>query len=137
MIGISGGGWTTIVYSAIDERISKSFSVAGSYPFFLRSDVKNFGDYEQNNFELYSNVNYLELYILGASGNNRSQIQVFNEYDGCCFSGSGYKLFNNIIQGKIDNINSGHFEIYLDESQTQHIISEKSLNLFLQQLIFN
>jgi hypothetical protein len=137
MIGISGGGWTTIVYSAIDERISKSFSVAGSYPFFLRSDVKNFGDYEQNNFELYSNVNYLELYILGASGNNRSQTQVFNEYDRCCFSGSGYKLFNNIIQGKIDNINSGHFEIYLDESQTQHIISEKSLNLFLQQLIFN
>jgi hypothetical protein len=131
MMGISGGGWTTIVYSAIDERISKSFSVAGSYPFFLRSDVKNFGDYEQNDFELYSNVNYLELYVLGASGNNRSQTLIYNEYDRCCFSGNGYELFNNIIQKKIF---SGNFEIYLDESQTQHIISEKSLDLILEKL---
>jgi len=131
MIGISGGGWTTIIYSAIDERISKSFSIAGSYPFFLRSDVKNFGDYEQTDIDLYSNVNYLELYILGASGINRSQIQIFNEYDPCCFSGNGYELFYNIIREKID---SGNFEIYLDELQNQHIISEKSLNLIIEKL---
>ena len=41
MIGISGGGWTTVIYSAIDDRISNSFSVAGSYPLFLRSEIKN------------------------------------------------------------------------------------------------
>ena len=33
MIGLSGGGWTTVVYSAIDERISDSFSIGGSIPF--------------------------------------------------------------------------------------------------------
>ena len=27
MVGISGGGWTTVVYSAIDERVSKSYSL--------------------------------------------------------------------------------------------------------------
>lgn len=131
MIGISGGGWTTILYSAIDERISKSFSIAGSYPFFLRSDVKNFGDYEQTDIGLYSNVNYLELYILGASGINRSQVQIFNEYDPCCFSGNGYELFYDIIREKI---NLGNFEIHLDKSQNKHIISEKSLDLIIEKL---
>jgi cephalosporin-C deacetylase-like acetyl esterase len=37
MTGISGGGWTTQLYSALDDRIKYSFPVAGSYPFFLRS----------------------------------------------------------------------------------------------------
>jgi len=44
MIGLSGGGWTTVVYSAIDERISDSFSVAGSIPFYLRVDSRDMGD---------------------------------------------------------------------------------------------
>lgn len=47
MVGISGGGWTTVLYSAIDERISQSYSVAGSYPLYLRYEQKNIGDYEQ------------------------------------------------------------------------------------------
>ena len=38
MLGLSGGGWTTVVYSAIDDIISDSFSVAGSMPFYLRVD---------------------------------------------------------------------------------------------------
>ena len=40
MMGISGGGWTTVLYSAIDDRISQSYSVAGTYPIFMRSDSK-------------------------------------------------------------------------------------------------
>ena len=43
MIGLSGGGWTTVVYAAIDERISDSFSVAGSIPFYLRVDEQRYG----------------------------------------------------------------------------------------------
>ena len=30
MIGISGGGWATTVYPAIDDRISKSFAVSAN-----------------------------------------------------------------------------------------------------------
>ena len=63
MVGLSGGGWTTVVYSAIDERISDSFSVGGSIPFYLRVDSRDMGDYEQTNIELYKHVNYLELYV--------------------------------------------------------------------------
>ena len=52
MLGLSGGGWTTVLFSAIDERTSQSYSVAGSFPMFMRSDSKNIGDYEQITPEL-------------------------------------------------------------------------------------
>jgi len=134
MIGISGGGWTTIVYSSIDERISNSFPVAGSYPFFLRSDLRNFGDYEQSEIGLYSNVNYLELYILGSFGNDRHQLQIFNKNDPCCFSGTGFEYFDSLIQEKINHIGPGNFEVYLDESHKEHKISEKALELIIKKL---
>jgi hypothetical protein len=37
MIGISGGGWTTTIYAALDPRVQGSYSVAGSLPLFLRT----------------------------------------------------------------------------------------------------
>ena len=60
-MGISGGGWVTGVYSAIDTRIEKSFPVAGTTPIFLRlNNPTNFGDYEQRVPNFYSIANYLE-----------------------------------------------------------------------------
>ena len=47
MIGLSGGGWTTVVYAAIDPRIKLSFPVAGSLPLYLRFPASE-GDTEQN-----------------------------------------------------------------------------------------
>ena len=41
MIGLSGGGWTTTVYAAIDPRIVKSIPVAGTLPLYLRGDHYN------------------------------------------------------------------------------------------------
>src|SRR6185312_13818026 len=39
MIGLSGGGWTTTLYAAVDPRIMRSFPVAGSIPLYLRGTV--------------------------------------------------------------------------------------------------
>ena len=77
-IGISGGGWTITIYSAIDDRIEQTYSVAGSVPIYLRSISENHGDYEQWLPELYEITNYLDLYIMGAYGENRISIQIFN-----------------------------------------------------------
>ena len=70
MMGISGGGWTTVVYSALDPRIDASYPVAGSYPFYLRNQLggSSIGDFEQVNPDFYQNVSYIELYLLGAAG---------------------------------------------------------------------
>ena len=129
MIGLSGGGWTTVVYSAIDERISDSFSVAGSMPFYLRVDDRDMGDYEQRNIELYQNVNYLELYVLSAYGDGRKHIQIFNKNDPCCFSGNGYETYEFVIKDKISQIGKGNFQIFIDDTHNQHKISDHTLRL--------
>ena len=134
MIGISGGGWTTTIYSAIDERISHSFSVAGSLPIFLRNEPKDLGDYEQTLPELYSISNYLELYIMSSYGENRLHVQLFNQYDPCCFSGTNFESYEDIILQKIRELDGGNFIIYLDTTHDEHKISEYAQNKILIHL---
>jgi len=134
MIGLSGGGWTTVVYSAIDERISDSFSVGGSIPFYLRVDSRDMGDYEQTNIELYKNVNYLELYVLGAYGDGRQHVQIFNKNDPCCFSGDGNETYEFVIKDRISQLGKGDFQIFIDDSHKEHKISENVLGIILKSI---
>jgi len=134
MIGLSGGGWTTVVYSAIDERISDSFSVGGSIPFYLRVDSRDMGDYEQTNIELYKNVNYLELYVLGAYGDGRQHIQIFNKNDPCCFSGNGYETYEFVIKDKMSQLGKGTFQILIDDTHNEHKISDHTLKLIYEMI---
>ena len=135
LLGISGGGWTTTLYSALDDRISNSFSIAGSYPIYLRSDPKNLGDYEQLVPKLYSISNYLELYIMSSYGENRTHIQFFNKNDPCCFSGNSFISYENPIKNKISQLDNTDFQIYLDESHQEHKISKFVTDKIIEQLI--
>ena len=135
MVGISGGGWTTVLYSALDTRISKSYPVAGSTPMYLRiNDDKNLGDYEQTVPKLYSNVGYLDLYIMASYGDNRGQLQIFNKYDPCCFSGFGFKTYESEIKNLILKLEKGNFDIFLDEINKKHDISDRSLDVILNDM---
>ena len=134
MIGISGGGWVTTLIPAIDNRINQSFSIAGSYPMFLRSDTKNFGDYEQHNIELYKIANYLDLYVMASVGTDRKFVQIFNLYDPCCFDGAHFKQYEDEIINSVGNFNDGYFKIYLDDTHKEHIISEHSLEIVINEL---
>ena len=127
IIGLSGGGWTAVVYSAIDDRISDSFSVAGSMPFYLKVNERDIGDYEQTNLELYEITNYLELYILSAYGDDRKHIQIFNKNDPCCYSGNGYESYEFFIKDKLLQLGKGNFQIFMDDTHNEHKISDTVL----------
>ena len=133
MIGLSGGGWITAVYPAIDPRIKQSYSFAGSFPIWLRSDPKNFGDYEQNLPDFYKIANYEELYVMGAFGENRKLILIYNQFDPCCFSGELYNEFpfGDAIKSKLTQLGSGHFDVFIDNSHKKHIMSD----LYLSKII--
>jgi hypothetical protein len=133
-IGISGGGWTGILYSAIDERISQTFSVAGSYPIFLRIDSKDMGDYEQIIPDLYTKVNYLELYIMSSVGDGRKLVQVFNENDPCCFSGDSFLIYESYVTNTVNSFEHGSFEILLDSTHNEHIISNFALDRIMKSI---
>ncbi len=91
MAGLSGGGWTTVLYSAIDGSIRTSASASGSLPVDLRLPLD--GDGEQVLDAFYGGAvlgvaGYRDLYTLAAFGYSRKHVQVQN-YDesgsGCCF----------------------------------------------------
>ena len=138
MIGISGGGWTTTVYAALDPRIANSYPVAGSWPLYLRTlDVNNqssFGDYEQHVPEVYRIANYLELYIMGAFGEGRRQLQVLNEFDTCCFSGTGYMTYREVVKKRMQELGKGSYDVFLDSTHHEHKISEKAVEVILLDL---
>lgn len=140
MIGLSGGGWTTTVYAAIDPRIKVSIPVAGTVPLAMRHEEDGF-DIEQVLDDFYKIAGYPDLYILGSLGANRRQIQVLNHRDDCCF---GEKQHNaNIVgmkfvpamrncekrvQTAIKKLGGGGtFSLYIDEAADRHMISNSTI----------
>jgi len=134
MVGISGGGWTTTVYSAIDERISQSFSIAGSVPISLRIRVNDLGDYEQTLPNFYKIANYLDLYLLASFGEDRKHIQIFNKNDPCCFSDDPRGIYDDEIQSTLSKLGKGKFEIHIDDTHKNHKISNHALEIILNDM---
>lgn len=137
MVGFSGGGWTTTVYSALDPRIRISISIAGSIPLYLRVGAE-VGDAEQTVPEFYSIAGYPDLYVMGSHGPGRKQVQILNRYDWCCFSELFHdpELFNGLsfdevvreYEGKvrealIDLGNAEVFAVEIDEAAPGHNVT--------------
>ena len=147
MVGLSGGGWTTNLLAAIDDRIKYSFSVAGSMPLYYRSDA-SMGDIEQFLPELYRDIaGYPDLYVLGAYGKGRKQVQILNRKDDCCFGQKQHdpdrnydrdlKTFETSVKEKLKALDAdGHYYLVIDETAPSHQISDFALkNMILKELI--
>jgi len=132
MAGLSGGGWSTVLYSALDERIQKSYSIAGSMPIYIRNSQNESGDYEQLVPSLYKIANYLELYIMTTS-NKRSHIQVVNRFDDCCFSGTAFKTYIDFVANKALSM-GGRYFLMLDETLIRHVVSQQARKLLKQDI---
>ena len=103
MIGLSGGGWTTVLAAAVDPRIKLSISVSGSMPIYARRFYPgSIGDAEQMLPALYKDrASYLDLYILDGYGKGRRHIQIGNQYDSGCFYGVSHSTWvDNVKQGR-------------------------------------
>ncbi len=138
MVGLSGGGWTTNLISALDDRIKYSFNVAGSIPLYYR-ERGSVGDIEQYLPQLYRDIaGYPDLYILGAFGEGRKQVQILNRQDDCCFGqkqhapardyASDMHLFEHTVRMRLDSLDEkNHYYLIIDETATNHQISEYAL----------
>ncbi len=108
-VGFSGGGWTVTLDAAVDPRIRLSIPVAGSLPLYLMVAPPNsrLGDYEQLHPGLLARANFLELYVMGASGPGRRQVQILNQFDGCCYRGTGAQDYVPVIAGTVEALGAG------------------------------
>jgi hypothetical protein len=135
MIGLSGGGWATTLYSAIDSTISTSIQIAGSLPLYLRDPIE--GDAEQMLPPLYSQIGYLDLYALAASGPGRLHLQILNRRDNAAFgqfavrpSPSTYDADLREYEARVVAAvagSGGQFRLVVDEAATHHEISAWAL----------
>jgi hypothetical protein len=130
MTGISGGGWTTTIVAAIDPRIVVSIPVAGTVPLYLRAgNETDWGDWEQTVPQFFRIANYLELYVLGSTGDRRKQLQIINLFDDCCFSGGKTTTYGEKVSLIVQNLGPGEYELYFDRSHHRHKISAEATSL--------
>ena len=132
-IGISGGAWTITLYAAIDPRLARTYPVAGSLPVYLRIP-EDLGDYEQIQADLYMRANYMELYLLGAAGTNRRQLQILNRFDACCFASNGIEPeiqeYRDAVGERLGCLSEGgSFDVFFDASHMSHIVSPLALQI--------
>lgn len=127
MMGLSGGGWTTTICAALDPRIQRSYPVAGSVPIWLRPPFEELGDTEQVWPPLYSIANYTELYVMGASGPGRRQLQILNEFDDCCFSGRRHVSWVPQVKSAVAALGDGNYDFHLDQDTHKHQVTRASL----------
>jgi hypothetical protein len=85
--GLSGGGWQTIVLSALDERVAVSVPVAGYSATSTKLEARKYGDLgdlEQNATDLLDGQDYTHLTAMRAP---RPTLLINNAEDDCCFRG--------------------------------------------------
>ena len=81
--GLSGGGWQTILISALDPRVTLANPVAGYSSFLTRSrNFSDLGDSEQTPVDLATTADYTHLTALMAP---RPTLLTYNLNDECCF----------------------------------------------------
>lgn len=125
MIGLSAGGWTAEMAASVDPRIRRSYPVAGSYPLYLRSGAEaNQIPPPEYDPRLLQTANYLDIYILGAVGDGRRQLQIFNRFDRCCYRNTLGKLYEPAVKKAVAEAGAGGFAVVIDETHADHKISE-------------
>ncbi len=133
MCGLSGGGWVASIYPAIDSSISISFPVAGSWPLPVRSVYYTGGDLEQYYPPLFRDMlDYHEIYTLACLAPARKMLQINNRYDNCCFAGETPHIYYVDSVKKALEGSNGTFKFYLDETEANHTVSERSLAVMLK-----
>lgn len=81
--GLSGGGWQTIILSALDERVHVAVPVAGYASALSRIErPADTGDLEQNATDLLLYADYPHLTAMRAP---RPSLLIYNAEDNCCF----------------------------------------------------
>lgn len=149
MVGISGGGWTTVLASAIDSRINISFPVSGSFPNGIANEPNACtpttlpeGDYEQGlgttgmNFPLHfwrNVMSYEDAYIM-ASSQGRQQVQLLRQSDPCCWGGPRYGTYASTINNLALYLGGAGFTVSNDMTSTTHEIDTAQITEIMHDL---
>ena len=138
--GLSGGGWQTIVLSALDERVTLSIPVAGYEPLDVNIVHPNdTAEPEQEPSDFMDGQDYTHLTAMLAP---RPALLIFNAEDSCCYRAPMVKegLYDRIkpfysLYGKSDsfawheNLDPGTHNYQLDNREQSYRFLAKHFHL--------
>jgi len=138
IVGFSMGGFMAMLVAALDPSIERSYPIAGVYPNYMRRGQEVMPDGPPTYPPLIGIANHLELFVLGASGPRRRQVQVFNRYDRCCFNGIRSELYAQAVRDAVAiGPNGGSFDVVIDETHADHRISRFTTRTIIEDLARN
>jgi hypothetical protein len=79
-------------------------------------------------------ASYLDMYVLATDRPGRRQIQVFNRYDRCCYRNTKALLYLDAVREAVSAIDGGKFDVLIDETHTDHKISDQAMGLILADM---
>jgi hypothetical protein len=151
MTGVSGGGWTSVLYPAVDPSIRVSVPASGSLPLDLRTAGLDIGDEEQTHAPIFGSsastgiAGYRDLYALAGFGYGRRHVQVGNVHEnGCCFSDSQYgpplgtamEAYKVSIQSRLASAGAGSFDVArFTDNDNAHTISADGLDRIFAEVV--
>ncbi|WP_051013598.1 alpha/beta hydrolase [Pararhodospirillum photometricum] len=133
MAGISAGGWATVVFAAVESRVRRSYPMAGAYPLYLQQQDDHPPSEEQYYRPLLQAANYLELFVMGAVGEGRAQIQFFGQYDRCCQNNRLSELYAPAVRDAAQRL-GGRFDVHLNTTSPDHRINDDYVARILADL---
>lgn len=105
LAGWSGGGWSIAVAGALDPRIDRVYSIAGTMP--MQYAMQYGLDYEQRLPGIYPDLDYTDLWLMNVAEPGRRLVLGYNDSDACCFLGELARTFD---QGILDFADDNGFE---------------------------
>ncbi len=136
MIGHSGGGWTTVLVSALIEEITKSFAIAGGIvPLFLyaaKSAHYENGNLTEESNVFFNNYTYLDFYALASWKRHHHHIMNPPEWGG---EDTGYdSLYKDSLDEKIATLEHGG-EFTIDRySYPSHYVNQDCIDIIFSYL---
>lgn len=130
MTGLSGGGWQTIVLSALDTRIKLVVPVAGYTSSRSKiEETSDVGDVEQVPADLASLVDYPDLTAMLAP---RPTLLILNEFDDCCFrtARTRSEVYDQVIPVFRSLDAEDNFELYSNRNPGTHNYDAESRSRF-------
>jgi hypothetical protein len=135
MAGISAGGWVTVVQAALDWRVRRSYPMAGAYPLTFQQEDDHPPPDEQYYPPLTRAASYGEMFVMGAHGAGRAQIQFFGQYDRCCQNNRLSELYAPAIAEKVAALGPGYFAIHINGDSPDHAVNPDYVERILMDLV--